>query len=153
MNKKDNTLLRLETALDRILCGEPKRILQSRKLSVRAVEVESGLGNGSAYYYPEIIEKITKIKQESNSPFAVSSPKNQQKKWKQKALEAERLKNKFRDENIALKTFNAQIAADQYKQMSSLRDALHHILELEKIIDRLNSELIETKRKNITLLK
>lgn len=153
MNKKDNTLLRLEAAIDRILCGETQRIAPSRKLSVRAVEVESGLGNGSAYYYTEIIEKITKLKKESNSPFTISSPKHQQGKWKQKALEAERLKNKFRDENNALKTLNAQIAADQYKQMSSLRDALQRILELEKTIAGLNLELIEMKRKNITLLK
>ncbi|TDX15910.1 hypothetical protein EDF88_3357 [Buttiauxella sp. BIGb0552] len=153
MNKKYNTLLRLEAALDRILCGEPQRIAQSRKLSVRAVEVESGLGNGSAYYYTEIIEKITKLKQESNSPFAVDSPKHQQAKWKQKAIEAERLKNKFRDENITLKNINSQIAADQYKQMSSLKEALLRILALEKKIEELDIELVETKRKKITLLK
>ncbi len=153
MNKKANTLLRLEAALDRILRGEPQRIAPSRKLSVRAVEVESGLGNGSAYYHTEIIEKIIKIKQINNSSITTRNLNHQQGKWKQKALKAEKLKNKFRDENIALKLFNSQIAADQYRQMSVLRDALQRILELEKMIEELNIELVETRRKNITLFK
>ena len=144
MSKKDNTLLLLEAALDRILRGESQKIAPSRKLSVRAVEVESGLGNGSAYYHTKIIEKIKQIK---NSSITTGSLNHQ------KALKAEKLKNKFRDENIALKLLNSQIAADQYRQMSTLRDALQRILELEKTIEELNIELVETRRKNITLFK
>lgn len=153
MSKKDNTLLRLEAALDRILRGEPQRIAPSRKLSVRAVEEESGLGNGSAYYYTEIIDKIIKIKKEKHLPITAERSNHQQEKWKQRALKAEVLKKKFRDENIALKIFNSQIAADQYRQMSALRDALQRILELEKTIEELNIELVEVRRKNITLFK
>lgn len=150
MSKKDNTLLLLEAALDRILRGESQKIAPSRKLSVRAVEVESGLGNGSAYYHTKIIEKIKQIK---NSSITTGSLNHQQGKWKQKALKVEKLKNKFRDENIALKLLNSQIAADQYRQMSTLRDALQRISELEKTIEELNIELVETRRKNITLFK
>lgn len=152
MSKKENTLLRLEAALERILKGEPHRVLPSRKLSVRAIEVESGLGNGSAYYYPKIISKVEKIKRELkplNSTGGLISPRD---KWKHKSNEAERLKEKFRDEARSLKKLNAQIAADQYRQMTTLREALLRISELEKTIEVLNTQLIKANRKNITLL-
>ncbi|HHV2294494.1 TPA: hypothetical protein ACULIF_004520, partial [Escherichia coli] len=100
--------------------------------------------------HTKIIEKIKQIK---NSSITTGSLNHQHRKWKQKALKAEKLKNKFRDENIALKLLNSQIAADQYRQMSTLRDALQRILELEKTIEELNIELVETRRKNITLFK
>jgi len=153
MNKKENTLLRLEAALERILKGEPQRVLPSRKLSVRAIEVESGLGNGSAYYYSEIIEKIKNSKRKIELCTSTVQPLGQSDKWKKKSNEAERLKDKFRDEAKELKTLNAQIAADQYRQMSALREALLRISGLEKTIEELNTQLTDAKRKNITLLK
>lgn len=70
-------------------------------------------------------------------------------KWKEKAQEAERLKSKFRGECNELKQLNAQIAADQYRQMMSLQEAIQKITELEKIIENLNAELIDTRRRNI----
>lgn len=154
MNKKENTLLRLEAALERILKGEPQRVLPTRKLSVRAIEVESGMGNGSAYYYSEIIDKINNSKRKIELGIYTSTgqPVHQSDKWKKKASEAEHLKDKFRDEVKELKTLNAQIAADQYRQMSALRDALLRISELEKNIEILKTQLIDVKRKNITLL-
>jgi hypothetical protein len=152
MNKKENTLLRLEAALERILKGEPQRVLPARNLSIRAIEIESGLGNGSAYYYPEIILKIEKIKQEIKSHTSAGKPIPQSDKWKHRANEAGRLKEKFRNEVRELKTLNAQIAADQYKQMSALKEALLRISELEKTIKELNTKIIDVKRKNITLL-
>ena len=53
MKKSENTLLKLEAALQRIIERKTKRIPDHRKLSVRAVEEEAGLGNGSCYYYPD----------------------------------------------------------------------------------------------------
>lgn len=132
--------------------GEPHRVLPSRKLSVRAIEVESGLGNGSAYYYPEIILKIEKIKQEIKSHTSAGKPIPQSDKWKHRANEAGRLKEKFRNEVRELKKLNAQIAADQYKQMSALKEALLRIAQLEIIIEDLNKQLINAKRENFTLL-
>jgi replication-associated recombination protein RarA len=62
MNKSENTLLALEAALERIKQGKPKRIPAHRKLSVRAVEEEANLGNGSGYYYPDFVEKVKRTK-------------------------------------------------------------------------------------------
>lgn len=150
MSKRDNTHAILEEALARIISGEPRRVPLSRKLSARSVEIEAGLSNGSAYYYPEFIEKISKLKQKYSTSLTTRSSKNVVDAWKEKAQQAERLKSKFREERDELKLLNARIAADQYLQMSALRDALHKISELEKTIENLNQELIETRRRNIT---
>ncbi|HHD7444745.1 TPA: hypothetical protein ACOVFI_003874 [Citrobacter braakii] len=150
MTKSENTRLALEEALTRILTGDPRRVPRTRKLSVRAVETEAGVSNGSAYYYPELIEKIKKHKKKTTLSAAPRSSTSGVEVWKAKAFEAGRLKNKFRDECNELKLFNAQIAADQYRQLSALHEALQKISELEKTIESLNEELIKTRRHNIT---
>ncbi|MEH3481100.1 MULTISPECIES: hypothetical protein [Enterobacter] len=149
MIKSENTRLALEEAMSRILKGNPRRIAPSRKLSVRSVEIEAGLSNGSAYYYPEIIETISKHKRKTSKTVVTRSSVTEIAVWKEKVQEAERLKSKFRDECNELKLLNAQIASDQYQQMSTLREALQKIIELEKTIERLNEELIKTRRQNI----
>ncbi|ENZ2688586.1 hypothetical protein ACGGUV_001705 [Salmonella enterica] len=150
MSKRDSTLLVLEEALARILNKTPLRVPQTRKLSARSVEAEAGLSNGSAYYYPELIGKITTLKQGVVSSASIRHTVSGPEKWKEKAREAERLKKQFREENTQLKALNAQIAADQYRQMSALREALHKITELEDVIEKLKKELITTRRQNIT---
>ncbi|WP_329600496.1 hypothetical protein R1C93_01820 (plasmid) [Citrobacter koseri] len=149
MSKREHTLLSLEEALARILCGDTRRVSPKRKLSARAVETEAGLSNGSAYYYPELIERISILRHKSNPTVATRDPVSRTGKWKEKALEAERLKSKFREECIELKQLNAQIAADQYRQMSALQEAIQKISELEKIIEKLNAELNDPRRGKI----
>jgi|AGFS01.1.fsa_nt_gi hypothetical protein len=140
MNKKENTLLRLDAALERIMSHNTRRIPSGRKLSTRAVEDEAGLGNGSAYYYPEIIQKIRNYQRQyrSKAPLgdAISSDK-----WKQKVGEVEREKEKLRTENHELKILNAQIAADQYRQMLTLAEALRRIKSLEENVEELTRQL------------
>ncbi|EOL9073220.1 hypothetical protein ACOZ12_003191 [Cronobacter turicensis] len=149
MSKRDSTLLVLEEALARILNKTPLRVPQARKLSARSVEAEAGLSNGNAYYYPEFIEKISTLKHKSDPSVPLPSSASRMGKWKEKAQEAERLKSKFRGECNELKQLNAQIAADQYRQMMALQEAIQKITELEKIIENLNAELIDTRRRNI----
>ncbi|EAR9475553.1 hypothetical protein ACTMN8_002426 [Escherichia coli] len=149
MSKREHTLLSLEEALARILSGDTRRVPPDKKLSVRAVETEAGLSNGSAYYYPGLIERISILKHKSHPSVTISGSVSRTGKWKIKAQEAERLKNKFRAEYIELKQLNAQIAADQYRQMSALQEAIQKIAELEKIIDKLNAELNDPRRGKI----
>ncbi|MBE3754781.1 hypothetical protein HJ201_09390 [Vibrio parahaemolyticus] len=61
MSKSQITRVELENALKRILSGKTERIAPNRKISVKAVEEEAGLGDGSAYYYKEVIDEIKKI--------------------------------------------------------------------------------------------
>lgn len=58
MNKSQITRAELEDALKRILSGKTERIDPNRRLSVKAVEEEAGLGDGSAYYYKDIVTTI-----------------------------------------------------------------------------------------------
>lgn len=150
MSKRETTLLALEEALARIVNNTPRRVPQARKLSARSVETEAGLSNGSAYYYPELIDKIATLKQGASSSASIRRKVSGPDKWKEKAREAERLKKHFREENNELKALNAQIAADQYGQMSTLREALHKISELEEVIEKLKKELVAARRQNIT---
>lgn len=146
MSKRDNTLLTLEQALARILSGDTRRVSPDRKLSARAVETEAGLSNGSAYYYPEFIERILILKNQSAQAVTSHSNVSKMGKWKEKAQEAERLKIKFREECNELKQLNAQIAADQYRQMSALHEARQKISDLEKTIEKLRTELTDSRR-------
>ena len=56
MTRESITELELFNAVERIINKETIRIPSSRKLSVRAVEDEAGLGDGSAYYYEDVIK-------------------------------------------------------------------------------------------------
>lgn len=69
MSKSQITRVELENALKRILSGKTERIDPNRKVSVKAVEEEAGLGDGSAYYYKDVVATIkeTALK---NSPQA-----------------------------------------------------------------------------------
>ncbi|WP_281188434.1 hypothetical protein [Vibrio harveyi] len=58
MSKSKITKVELENALKRILSGKTERIDPNRKVSVKAVEEEAGLGDGSAYYYKDIVSTI-----------------------------------------------------------------------------------------------
>ncbi len=58
MSKSQITKVELEQALGRILSVKTHRVDPARKISVKAVEEEAGLGDGSAYYYKDIVQKI-----------------------------------------------------------------------------------------------
>ena len=96
MKKSENTLVALETALERIVQGCPKRILATRKLSVRAVEEEASLGNGSGYYYPELVEKIKQAKADiATGKGELSQPEIQT--VREKLNEQKRIKTNFKN--------------------------------------------------------
>lgn len=145
MDKKENTSRLLHAALKRLLNGKPQRIPPGRKLSVRAVEEESGLGNGSAYYYPDLIEEIRRH-QKTIYPGTLSGHRKRNKT----SEETERIKLKLKKENQELKALNAGIAADQYRQALALTEALARIAELESRLRKLTAELTGLRRKNIT---
>lgn len=102
MSKSENTLIALEAALERITQGTPKRIPVSRKLSVRAVEEEANLGNGSGYYYPNFVEKVKQAKTdiaEAKGEFV--QPEIQTVRTK--LNEQKRIKNNYKEKYEAAK--------------------------------------------------
>ncbi|BBC40495.1 hypothetical protein FA893_11635 [Photobacterium damselae subsp. piscicida] len=152
MNKRENTLLALEAALDRIIQDQTKRIPKTRKLSVRAVEEEANLGNGTSYYYPEFIEKIKKSKAEMATTSDLT-PRSYTDRLRAKAMQEVRIKEKYKKEKIELKEVLARMAAEHHHINDALRKALARVDELELENHELKKELVKTKRASITNIK
>ncbi|GAD32469.1 conserved hypothetical protein [Photobacterium leiognathi lrivu.4.1] len=152
MGKSENTLIVLEAALERIAQGKPKRIPTTRKLSVRAVEEEANLGNGSGYYYPDFVQKVKQTKADiakGNGKYvkpevdAVREKLNEQKRIK------DNFKQKYQEANNKL----ALIAASQHHLNDQLVKALARIEELEYENAELKEGLVKLKRSQVVPIK
>lgn len=146
MNKSENTLLRLEAAFARILEGNPQRIPINRNLSLRAIEEEARLGNGSAYYYPDFVEKIKKVKQHVKSDPSATLPKNDIMHLKNAKQNQERIKIKYRNQVDTLRITIAQQAAEHHQLAYALSKAY-------LMIDDLKQEVIELRQQQIRKIK
>ncbi|PML49512.1 hypothetical protein BCT76_08965 [Vibrio tasmaniensis] len=152
MSKSENTLLALEAALERIKQGKPKRIPTHRKLSVRAVEEEANLGNGSGYYYPEFVEKVKQTKAEiAAGNGEIVQPEIQTVRTKLK--EQKRIKENFKAKYEAEREKLALFAASQHHLNDKLVQALAHIEDLEFENTQLREELAQLKRSKVVSIK
>ena len=130
MSKSENTRLELLNAIDRILSGNTIRIDAKRGLSAIAVEEEANLGNGSAYYYKDVIEKIKQLKSK-----VITKKQTQQNsdvaKLREKLANEKRLKEKYRDEVASLKEQMSLMAATHNALALSNHQFLKRITDLE----------------------
>ena len=140
MSKSENTKLKLEEALSRILNGNPCLVPASQKLSVKAVEEEAGLGSGSIYYYKDIVAKIkdysTKQKTQNNN---LNFYESKIKDLKMKLSNETRLKEKYRNEINGLKNKLANMASQHNRLALTIQQYQYKIAELE------SSQLIKLK--------
>lgn len=142
----------LEAALERIIQGQPKRIPKSRKLSVRAVEEEANLGNGSGYYYPDFVAKVKATKAKiSTDRGNLVVPEIQA--VRAKLNEQKRIKTNYKEKYEAEKNKLALFAAAQHHLNDKLVHALTRIDELEYENSDLKNRLAELMRNNIAILK
>ncbi len=152
MIKSENTLMILEAALERIIQGQPKRIPKSRKLSVRAVEEEANLGNGSGYYYPDFVAKVKATKAKiSTDRGNLVVPEIQA--VRAKLNEQKRIKTNYKEKYEAEKNKLALFAAAQHHLNDKLVHALTRIDELEYENSDLKNRLAELMRNKIEILK
>ncbi|MEZ8819226.1 hypothetical protein AB4304_00015 [Vibrio breoganii] len=152
MSKSKNTLLALEAALDRIKQGKPKRIPAHRKLSVRAVEEEANLGNGSGYYYPDFVEKVKQTKAEiATDKGKVVQPEIQT--VRAKLNEQKRIKENFKAKYEAEREKLALFAAAQHHLNDRLVQALARVDELEYENAELREQLAKLKRSTVVSIK
>lgn len=148
MSKSENTLLALEAALERITMGKPKNIPKARKLSVRAVEEEAKLGNGSGYYYPELVQKVKQTKTKiakGNGKYV----KPEVDAVRDKLNEERRIKSNFKQKYEDKKEKLSLIAASQHHLNDQLVKALVRIEELEYENTELKEKLAGSNRKKI----
>ncbi|EKA7362588.1 TPA: hypothetical protein ACVOYM_001772 [Vibrio diabolicus] len=152
MSKSENTLLQLEAALERIKQGKPKRIPTRRKLSVRAVEEEANLGNGSGYYYPDFVEKIKQTKTEiAAGKGEIVQPEIQTVRSKLK--EQKRIKDNYKAKYEAEREKLALFATAQHHLNDKLVQALARIDDLEYETAELREELAKLKRSKVVPIK
>ncbi|EJB8349243.1 MULTISPECIES: hypothetical protein [Vibrio] len=152
MSKSENTLLILEAALERIKQGIPTRIPIHRKLSVRAVEEEANLGNGSGYYYPELVEKIKQAKVEiAEGKGEVVQPEIQV--VRSKLNKQKRIKDNYKTKYEAEREKLALFASAQHHLNDKLVQALARIDNLEYENAELREELAKLKRNKITTIR
>ncbi len=152
MSKSENTLLALEAALDRIAHGKPKRIPTHRKLSVRAVEEEANLGNGSGYYYPDFVEKVKQTKTEiAAGKGEIVQPEIQtiRTKLKEQKCIKDNYKTKYEAEREKLALF----AASQHHLNDKLVQAFARVDHLEYENTGLREELAKLKRSKVVSIK
>lgn len=152
MSKSENTLLTLEAALERIKQGKPKRIPTHRKLSVRTVEEEANLGNGSGYYYPEFVEKVKQTKADiAEGKGETVQPEIQTVRTKLK--EQKRIKENFKAKYDAEREKLALFAAAQHHLNDKLVQALARVEELEYENRELNDKITKLNKRNIVPIK
>ncbi|MCR9845935.1 hypothetical protein [Vibrio antiquarius] len=152
MSKSENTRLALQAALERIQKGEPKRIPTHRKLSVRAVEEEANLGNGSGYYYPDFVEKVKQTKAEiATGRGEIVQPEVQTVRTKLK--EQMRIKNNYKAKYEAEREKLALFAAAQHHLNDKLVQALARIDDLEYENAELREGIVRLKRSQVIPIK
>lgn len=152
MAKSENTLLALEAALQRLAEGKPKRIPTTRKLSVRAVEEEANLGNGSGYYYPEFVEKVKQAKGEiAEGKGEYIQPEIQS--VRSKLREQKRIKQNYKEKYESLRQQMADFAAAQHHLNDKLVKALAEVETLEHENADLREQLTVASRLSVKAIK
>ncbi|ENV3666420.1 MULTISPECIES: hypothetical protein [Vibrio] len=140
MGNSSVTRAKIEEALQRIVQGKPKIVPSTQKLSVKAVEEEAGLGSGSIYYYPDVVQKIKEHslkkkhcdKDSSLYEEKISHLREQLKKEK-------RLKEKYRSEVTDLKTQLANMASQHNQLALMIQQYQYKIAELDSEVSLLTS--------------
>ena len=132
MNKSNLTKIELENAISRIQSGETIRISPNQRLSVRAVEIEAGLGDGSAYYYKDIVNKIkTIINNKSTAEAGIKSTDSDNTLLREKLNKETQLKKKYRAE------------VGNLKERLSLMAKTHNELSVEVVMHKKRIEDLE----------
>lgn len=142
MSKSEHTKIQLMKALERILANKTERISPERKLSIKAVEEEAGLGNGSAYYYKDVITKIREKLVTANSKIQFSPNEHETalvSKLRKSLNTEKRLKEKYRTEVTVLRKKLSLMAAQQNSMTLKIQLYLTKISEIENSVIKINT--------------
>ncbi|HGE8268489.1 TPA: hypothetical protein ACGD2I_003013 [Aeromonas hydrophila] len=146
MKKSENTLLKLEAALQRIIERKTKRIPDHRKLSVRAVEEEAGLGNGSCYYYPDFKLRVQSEVQKLKCLTPDTAVQSDVKILREKRNQERKIKIQYREKVAVLTQRLTSMAAEHHQLSHALRHAYSRIESLEhQVIELKQGQIIRIK--------
>lgn len=131
MSKSEYTIARLEGAFQRILQGKPERVSKHRRLSIKCVEEEASLGDGSAYYYQDFVEKVrVQIKAQKNGD-STTIDDDKLNLLKNKLNKEISIKESYRKKIEEQKQQLASMAAQQNQLVIQAQSYLDRIAELE----------------------
>lgn len=138
MSKSQITRVELENALKRILSGKTERIDPNRKVSVKAVEEEAGLGDGSAYYYKDIVATIKETALQ-NSPQARKQSIYEEKisNLRERLANEKRLKEKYYKQAEDYKEKLSEMASQHNQLALMIQQYQYKVSELESNIEQL----------------
>ena len=153
----NDTERKLTDAFSRILRGCPQVIPKKRKLSVKAVEDEAGLGRNSAFYYEqlraEIAETVASMYGSKLPRPAYSAGKSEDD------LALRREIKSLKAKNAELKLENERQKQESDKLSSQLATLGQHYKLLQKehennksLLKQANDEIAEFKRSKVTLI-
>ena len=146
MKKSENTLLKLEAALQRIIARKTKRIPDHRKLSVRAVEEEAGLGNGSCYYYPDFKLRVQSEVQKLKCLTPDTAVQSDVEILREKRNQERKIKIQYREKVAVLTQRLTSMAAEHHQLSHALRHAYSRIESLEhQVIELKQGQIIRIK--------
>lgn len=146
MKKSENTLLKLEAALQRIIERKTKRIPDHRKLSVRAVEEEAGLGNGSCYYYPDFKLRVQSEVQKLKCLTPDTAVQSDVELLREKRNQERKIKIQYREKVAVLTQRLTSMAAEHHQLSHALRHAYSRIESLEhQVIELKQGQIIRIK--------
>lgn len=131
MSKSQLTRAELMAAMQRILSGDTKRISPERKLSVKAVEEEAGLGDGSAYYYQDIIRDIKKSIPKHRHMSADSEHTDKINSLRLRLKNEQRLKEQYRTELMKVKEYLVHMSSQHNMLSVIIQQYKDKILALE----------------------
>jgi hypothetical protein len=138
MNKSKLTIQELNDALHRILSKQTLRISPERKLSIKAVEEEANLGDGTAYYYKDVIKEIKKNITQNKSLLPGDTHSSENSRLRINLKKESQLKDKYRDEVKNLKIKLSQLAAQNNEFAISIQQYEQRVLELESNVGVIN---------------
>lgn len=116
MARENITELELFNAIERIINKVTIRIPPSRKLSVRAVEDEAGLGDGSAYYYEDVITKVKSLALKEKKKGSNEHSITDLKLLKNRLIKEINTKDKYR-EKISLLDNRLKLMAKEHNEL------------------------------------
>ncbi|EGQ9883130.1 hypothetical protein QNE95_002938 [Vibrio vulnificus] len=138
MSKSQITRVELENALKRILGGKTMRIDPNRKISVKAVEEEAGLGDGSAYYYKDIVATIKETALQ-NSPKSIKQSIYEEKisSLRERLANEKRLKERYYKQAEDYKEKLSEMASQHNQLALMIQQYQYKVSELESNIEQL----------------
>lgn len=132
MSKSQLTIIKLEEALGRILTKQTRVIPSTQKLSVKAVEEEAGLGDGSAYYYKDFVKKVKDCAVKNSLRANVQNAYEEKIANLRERLNNEtRLKEKYRNQVDELKNQLANMAGQHNELALTIQQYQYRVAELE----------------------